>query len=57
MSVPNALYELEANEFLRYHEQSGCVYPLQLWEQKLINGELIRSAVIAKTEGAEPIDA
>lgn len=54
MSVPSALYELEVDEFLRYREKSGCIYPPQLWEEQVLNGELTRSAVLAKAEGARP---
>lgn len=50
MHVPNSFYELEQNEFLRVEERSGCIYPLQHWEERLIDGELTHAAVLAKME-------
>lgn len=48
LNVPDTVVELADEYFLRFHDSSGRIYPLQLWEQQMLDAELTFATVIAK---------
>lgn len=49
LHVPNALYEVEANEFLRVENNTGRIYPLLQWEKETIDGAISHALSMPKS--------
>jgi len=48
MNYPSAFQEIERDEFFRFDTQMGRIYPLQQWEQEMIDERFTNEAVYAK---------